>query len=59
MEDLSRLPPNPVAPTSQHAGNTTADNAAAMTAPGTASEAVQPGDIRRVPVLEMIKAGRL
>ena len=46
---VRRLPdPNPV-PTSQHAGNTTADNSAAMTAPGSPSQSVPENMIAPVP----------
>ena len=46
MQDLSSLVPSLV-PTSQHAGNTTSDNSAAQTAPGSASQGVKESDIRR------------
>ena len=49
---VQRLPDPSMIPTSQHAGNTTADNSAAMTAPGSPSQSVPENMIAPVPRLE-------
>jgi hypothetical protein len=41
----------PMIPTSQHAGNTTADNSAAQTAPGVPSQSAPPDMVAPVPQL--------
>lgn len=48
VEDLSHLAADSLWPTSQHAGNRPSANSA-MTAPGTASPAVDTGDITGEP----------
>lgn len=49
---VTRLPDPSLIPTSQHAGNVTADNSAAMTAPGSPSQSVAAGMIAAPPRLE-------
>ena len=48
---MERLPDPNMIPTSQHAGNTTADNSAAMTAPGSPSQSVPENMIAPTPQL--------